>query len=144
MADWLAIKTEYVTGGLSLQALATKYGVAFSTIRKRSASEHWVEHREEHRNNVGTLVEQKAVEKISEAESDIAAIEARTRLKIWEEIERRIGEASEEMEGTDFRRLVQNYCDMLGIESGGKNKWEPANDDDPITKALKARYGKNI
>lgn len=116
MADWLEIKTEYVTGDLSLQKLSQKYGVAQSTIRKRSANEHWVEQREEHRNNVGTLTAQKSAEKIAETEAEISAVKSRARLKIWAEIERRILDPSQEMDGADFRRMVQNYCDMLGAE----------------------------
>lgn len=116
MVDWMEIKTEYITSDISLQELSRKYSVAQSTIRKRSANEHWVEQREEHRNNVGTLTAQKTAEKIAEAEAEISAVKSRARLKIWAEIERRILNPSEEMDGADFRRMVQNYCDMLGTE----------------------------
>lgn len=136
MADWLTIKTEYVTSNYDLPALAQKYGVSYSTIRKRSSKEHWKEQREEHRNSIGTLTEQKAAEKISDIESDIAAVKAKTRLALWEEIGRRIQDGASELESADLRRMVQNYCDLVGVEpdravpdSGGK--------EDELSKSLR-------
>lgn len=142
MADWVAIKTEYVTGKASLQELAGKYGLSQSTIRKRSASEQWVEQREEHRNNVETLTEQKTAEKIADAESEIAAIKARTRLLIWAEIERRMGKSTEELEGADFRRMVQNYCDMSNVEPEGGVLIDTAKEDE-LSKSLR-ELGKEL
>lgn len=130
MADWLAIKTEYVTGEASLQELAEKYGLSQSTIRKRSSSEKWVEQRDKYRNNVGTRIEQKTAEKISDTESEIAAIKSRTRLLIWAEIERRMGSPPEEMEGADFRRMVQNYCDMNNAEPDSAGPGSNDKEDD--------------
>ncbi|MEY8360036.1 hypothetical protein AALA99_13610 [Anaerotruncus colihominis] len=117
MADWLSIKTEYVTSGCDLPTLAQKYGVSYSTIRKRSSKEHWAEQREEHQNNLGTLVAQKTAEKISDIEADIAAVKAKTRLALWKEIGRRMQNGASELEGADLRRMVQNYCDMNNAET---------------------------
>lgn len=89
-----------------------------STIRKRSASEHWVEQREEHRNKVGTLTAQKAAERTSDVASEIATLKAKTRLTLWTEINRRMKELAPEMETADLRRMVQNYCDMISVEPG--------------------------
>lgn len=63
VADWLSIKTEYVTTNCDLPTLSKKHGVSYSTIRKRSSKEHWSEQREEHRNNLGTLTAQKPLRK---------------------------------------------------------------------------------
>ena len=89
-----------------------------STIRKRSASEHWVEQREEHRNKVGALTAQKAAERTSDVASEIATLKAKTRLTLWTEINRRMGELAPKMETADLRRMVQNYCDMISVEPG--------------------------
>lgn len=43
MPDWKKIKAEYIRGGVSLKALADKYGVSFSTIQKRSMTENWTD-----------------------------------------------------------------------------------------------------
>ena len=112
----MSIKTEYITSNCDLPTLAKKHGVSYSTIRKRSSKEHWAEQREEHRNNLGTLVAQKSAEKISDIEADIAAVKAKTRLALWQEIGRRILDGASELEGADLRRIVQNYCDLVGVE----------------------------
>ena len=110
-------QNEYVTSDCDLKALAQKYGVPHSTIRKRSASEHWVEQREEHRNKVehdGT----KSGRKNFYVASEIATLKAKTRLTLWTEINRRMKELAPGMETADLRRMVQNYCDMISVEPG--------------------------
>lgn len=44
--DWNRIKAEYVSGVESLKSLSEKYGVPFSTIRRRSERESWTADRE--------------------------------------------------------------------------------------------------
>lgn len=41
MADYRKIKKEYIKGGVTLRALAEKYKVSESTLRKISAEEEW-------------------------------------------------------------------------------------------------------
>ena len=81
-----------------------------------------MEQREQHRHNVGTLTAQKTAEKVSEVESEIIALKAKIRLKIWEEIERRMERETIEMESADLRRMVQNYCDMSNAEPSSENE----------------------
>lgn len=45
MADWQAIKTEYITTDTSYRKLARKYGVNQTNIAKRASKEKWVEER---------------------------------------------------------------------------------------------------
>lgn len=47
MADWKAMKTEYITQGTSYRALAKKYGVNATTIAGRGKAEGWVALREQ-------------------------------------------------------------------------------------------------
>ena len=47
MADWQAIKTEYITTDTSYRKLAQKYGVNATNIAKRASKEKWVEQRNE-------------------------------------------------------------------------------------------------
>ena len=111
--DWLAIKTEYINGGISYRKLAEKYGVSQSTIRKRAATEKWADLREEQRNKIGTKTEQKTAEKISDALSEEAAAKSRIRARIYHEIEKRL--SAEDVGSADFRRLVQSFKDMCEI-----------------------------
>lgn len=50
--DWLAIKTEYITTDISQRKLAKKYGLAVSTVARKSIDEGWVELRERYKSSV--------------------------------------------------------------------------------------------
>ena len=51
MADWQAIKTEYITTDISYRKLALKHGVSYQAICHRSKEEGWIGLREQHTNN---------------------------------------------------------------------------------------------
>ena len=59
MPDWKKIKAEYIRGGTSYRKLAVKYGVSFSSIRRRAEKEKWTDLR--------TQAEQKASIRIVES-----------------------------------------------------------------------------
>lgn len=69
-ADWLKIKSEYVSGNVSYRELSEKYGVSQSVIRKRAAAEKWTGTKTEQRNKIRTKVEQKVAERTAEMEAD--------------------------------------------------------------------------
>ena len=58
MPNWKKIKAEYIRGGTSYRKLADKYGVSFSSIRRKAEKEKWTDLR--------TQAEQKASIKIVE------------------------------------------------------------------------------
>lgn len=66
MADWLAIKTEYITTSTSYRKLAQKYDVSYQAICRRSQDEGWIDLREQHTNKTVT----KTLDKISKKKSD--------------------------------------------------------------------------
>ena len=68
MADWQAIKTEYITTDTSYRKLAQKYGVNVTNIAKKAGAEGWVEQRKQYANETQT----KTLEKISEQEANRA------------------------------------------------------------------------
>lgn len=117
VADWMAIKTEYVTGTISQRKLAEKYGVSYSRLAKVAAAEKWSNLRSEQRIKTEAKANQKAVEKTADSLSDTAAIKARLDRKFWGLIE----QAAEELTVTgpidpaDLRRVVQCYVDMRGL-----------------------------
>lgn len=41
--DWKKLKAEYIRGGVSYRKLAEKYGVSFSSIRRKSEKEKWTD-----------------------------------------------------------------------------------------------------
>ena len=54
MADWQAIKTEYITTDTSYRKLAQKYDVHYQAICQRSKAEGWIAQREQYRNDTIT------------------------------------------------------------------------------------------
>ena len=66
MADWQAIKTEYITTDTSYRKLAQKYGIHYKVISERGKDEKWVELRSQHKDRTLT----KALNKISNKQSD--------------------------------------------------------------------------
>ena len=69
MADWQAIKTEYITTDTSYRKLAQKYGVSTTQICNVGREEKWVEQREQYLNKTTA----KTLEKISQQEANRAA-----------------------------------------------------------------------
>lgn len=69
MADWQAIKTEYITTDTSYRKLAQKYGINVTTIAKTASAEEWVEQRKQYAINT----QAKTLEKISQQEANRAA-----------------------------------------------------------------------
>ena len=60
--DWQSIKTEYISGDISIRELAEKHGVSLSTVKSRSSREGWVEARKEFQTKVDTKVNQNVAE----------------------------------------------------------------------------------
>lgn len=52
-APWDKIKTEYLAGGISQQALAEEYGISYKTLRDRARKEKWTELRAKTREKTG-------------------------------------------------------------------------------------------
>ena len=69
MADWLKIKTEYITTDTSYRKLAEKYGYSHVQIARRGKAENWVEQKKQYVSKTMT----KTVEKISEKKARQAA-----------------------------------------------------------------------
>ena len=69
MADWQAIKTEYITTQTSYRKLAQKYGVNVTNIAKKASAEGWVEQR----NQYASETQSETLKKISQQEADRAA-----------------------------------------------------------------------
>lgn len=64
-ADLKKIKAEYLSGGITLQELADKYGIPYSTLTKTCSKEKWKEKRKEN----GKKTERKIAELIAERDA---------------------------------------------------------------------------
>lgn len=73
MADWNAIKTEYITTDTSYRKLAQKHGIHYKVISQRGKDEGWVQLRSQHRDKTFTKamgrIEQRQAEKLARIDS---------------------------------------------------------------------------
>lgn len=112
MADWQAIKTEYITTDTSYRKLAQKYGVNYQAICHRSKEEGWIEQREQYRNSTIT----KTLEKISQKEANRAAKIHSVADKLLRKIEAMV-DSEEPMSEKGIRALTAAVKDLKEIQS---------------------------
>ena len=110
MADWQAIKTEYITTDTSYRKLAQKYGVSTTQICNVGRDEKWVEQREQYLNKTTA----KALEKISQQEANRAAKIHSVADKLLLKIEALVDRPG--MVPKDVRSLVAAVKDLKEIQ----------------------------
>ena len=111
MADWQAIKTEYITTDTSYRKLAQKYGVSTTQICNVGRDEKWVEQREQYLNKTAA----KTLEKISQQEANRAARIHTVADKLLNKIEALADRPG--MLPKDVRSLVAAVKDLKEIQS---------------------------
>ena len=111
MADWQAIKTEYITTDTSYRKLAQKYGISTTQICNVGRDEKWVEQREQYLNKTTA----KAIEKISQQEANRAAKIHSVADKLLDKIEALVDRPG--MMPKDVRSLVAAVKDLKEIQS---------------------------
>ena len=112
MADWQAIKTEYITTDTSYRKLAQKYGVSHVQIGNVGKQENWVELRRQHLDK--TLA--KTVEKISQQEANRAAKIHSVADKLLLKIEAMV-DSEEPLSEKGIRALTAAVKDLKEIQS---------------------------
>ena len=112
MADWQAIKTEYITTDTSYRKLAQKYGVSHVQIGNVGKQENWVELRRQHLDK--TLA--KTVEKISKQEANRAAKIHSVADKLLLKIEAMV-DSEEPLSEKGIRALTAAVKDLKEIQS---------------------------
>lgn len=104
MADWQAIKTEYITTDTSYRKLAQKYGVSYQAICHRSKEEGWIALREQHMNKTVT----KAIDKIGNKKADKMARIDDLADKLLEKLEQAITELDLQLfKHTDKTKVIE-------------------------------------
>ena len=111
MADWQAIKTEYITTDTSYRKLAQKYGVSTTQICNVGRDEKWVEQREQYLNKTTA----KTLEKISQQEANRAAKIHSVADKLLLKIEALVDRPG--MVPKDVRSLVAAVKDLKEIQN---------------------------
>ena len=112
MADWQAIKTEYITTDTSYRKLAQKYGVNVTNIAKKASVEGWVEQRKQYANET----QSKTLAKISQQEADRAAKIHSVADKLLLKIEAMV-DSEEPMDTKSIRALTAAVKDLKEIHS---------------------------
>ena len=113
--DWNALKTEFITGEMSVSALARKHNISYSTLLYRYRTENWNELKKEYRNSV--------FEKCADNAAYIAAITLTKELDIANRLSEVLFDASMDekqfnrylVKGKDFTEEV--ILDKLDIDS---------------------------
>ena len=111
MADWQAIKTEYITTDTSYRKLAQKYGVSTTQICNVGRDEKWVEQREQYLNKTTA----KAIEKISQQEAKRAAKIHSVADKLLLKIERMV-DSDKPLDTKGIRALTAAVKDLKEIQ----------------------------
>ena len=112
MADWQAIKTEYITTQTSYRKLAQKYGVNVTNIAKKASAEGWVEQRKQYAIETQT----KTLEKISQQEANRAARIHSVADKLLNKIEAMV-DSEKPMDTKGIRALTAAVKDLKEIQS---------------------------
>lgn len=112
MADWQAIKTEYITTDTSYRKLAQKYSIHYKVISDRGKAEGWVELRSQHRAKTLT----KTLDKISQQEANRAAKILSVSDKLLNKIDR-IVDSDKPLDTKSIRALTAAVKDLKEIQS---------------------------
>ena len=112
MADWQAIKTEYITTQTSYRKLAQKHGVSTTQICNVGRDEKWVEQREQFLNKTTA----KTLEKISQQEANRAAKIHSVADKLLLKIEAMV-DSEEPLSEKGIRALTAAVKDLKEIQS---------------------------
>ena len=115
MADWQAIRTEYITNAdTSYRKLARKYGVNVTNIAKKASSEGWVEQR----NQFASETQTKTLEKISQQEANRAAKIHSVADKLLQKIEAMVDHGDFTEKGIRaLAAAVKDLKDIQGVRS---------------------------
>ena len=112
MPDWKKIKAEYIRGGISYRALATKHGVSLSSITRRSSKEKWAALRVQAENNATTKIVESVASKEAKRVDRIQSL-ADTLLEM---IEKSIKDGTLITDAKDLRAVTASIKDLREIK----------------------------
>lgn len=117
MADWQAIKTEYITTDTSYRKLAQKYGLSYNAIGNRSRDENWQDLRDQHLTNTMT----KTMNAIASQQASRAARLQTVADKLLTKVEQLVDEGEELLTDTsmmrDIARVLKDIKDIQMVRS---------------------------
>jgi len=123
VADWLKIKTEYISTDISYRKIAEKYGVSFNTLQDMAKREGWKQLRDKQHDSIATVARQKAIEAISDNAANYAASVALLSGKAVKLVEKSMDNAKERADPYKVKALVSAIKDLADLAekiTGGK------------------------
>ncbi|MEG2000200.1 MAG: hypothetical protein RR053_02235 [Evtepia sp.] len=105
--DWPTLKTEYITGNLSIRRLSEIHDIPFSTVKDRASKDHWKTAKTKHRDQI--------VEKTSAQIANKTAKKLAKELTIADNLSDIIKTALEDNE--QFQRYIVHVKDEEGNAS---------------------------
>lgn len=147
MADWNAIKAEYITTDTSYRKLAQKHGIHYKVISARGKAEGWVQLRSQHKDKTIT----KTLEKISEKQANKLSRIDDLADKLLEKLEQAVSELDMIMvvhkekvetgnreETTEYRKAIKGGT----VDRGGLRQLTAALKDIKEVKMLQSELDK--
>lgn len=144
MADWQAIKTEYITTDTSYRKLAQKYGIDIAVIGRRAKSEEWVKLRQQQINKTQT----KTLNAIASQQANRAARLQTVADKLLTKVERLVDEGEELLTDTstmrDIARVLKDIKDIQMIRSDADLREQEARIDKLRKEAMVEKENKEV
>ena len=144
MADWQAIKTEYITTDTSYRKLAQKYGLSYNAIGNRSRDEKWQELRDQHLTNTMT----KTMNAVASQQASRAARLQTVADKLLTKVERLVDEGEELLTDTstmrDIARVLKDIKDIQMIRSEADLREQEARIDKLRKEAMVERENNEV
>ena len=130
--DWLAIRAEYIGGGISQRKLANKYGIPEGTLLQRANIEGWSNQRNQAAIKAITKMEQKAVDAVADNATIAQEIKKNLlfRLKRIEEkypldateVRTRVGNSTAIYRIKDLTAAYKDLTDDIQFSQGAANE----------------------
>lgn len=144
MADWQAIKTEYITTDTSYRKLAQKYGIDIAVIGRRAKSEEWVKLRQQQINKTQT----KTLNAIASQQANRAARLQTVADKLLTKVELLVDEGEELLTNTstmrDIARVLKDIKDIQMIRSDADLREQEARIDKLRKEAMVEKENKEV
>ena len=110
--NWNKIKAEYIAGGTSYRKLAEKYGVSFSSVRRRSEKDKWTDLRTQAEQKTSAkIVEKAASQKAKEADRISSVAD-----KLLALIESRVESGAIDLTARGYRDITGALKDLREIK----------------------------
>lgn len=117
MADWKAIKTEYITTDTSYRKLAQKYGVSYNAIGNRSRDEKWQELRDQHLTKTMTKTMNAIASQQASRAARLQCVADKLLTKIEKLLDENEGLLADTQAAKDVSVILKNLKDVQMIRS---------------------------